>query len=136
MRKSAAIIALVLGWALIMQSLGWAQTSYYAFVKSLSHGHTSIDAYHWETRDKSYINGHFYSVQAPGLALVLTPPFMALDAVGAPTLARQAADTARAGGARQWTYPGLHVHAYGHNAQPAAELQRRRQPQAPLAWAV
>ncbi|TML05510.1 MAG: hypothetical protein E6G41_09840 [Actinobacteria bacterium] len=136
MRKSAAIIALVLGWALIMQSLGWAQTSYYAFVKSLSHGHTSIDAYHWETRDKSYINGHFYSVKAPGLALVLTPPFMALDAVGAPTLARKAADTARAGGARQWTYRGLNVHAYGYNAQRAAEIKRRLEIQAPMVWAL
>ena len=129
MRKSAAIIALVLGWALIMQSLGWAQTSYYAFV-------TSIDAYHWETRDKSYINGHFYSVKAPGLALVLTPPFMALDAVGAPTLARKAADTARAGGARQWTYRGLNVHAYGYNAQRAAEIKRRLEIQAPMVWAL
>src|SRR5947207_9418297 len=136
MRKSAAIIALVLGWALIMQSLGWAQTSYYAFVKSLSHGHTSIDAYHWETRDKSYINGHFYSVKAPGLAFALTPPFMALDVLGAPTLAREAADSARAGGARQWTYRGLNVHAYGYNAQRAAEIKRRLEIQAPMVWAL
>src|SRR5206468_7177531 len=74
MRSRAAIVALAVGWALIMQSLGWAQTSYYAFVKALSHGTARIDAYHWETRDKSYINGHFYSVKAPGLAFVLTPP--------------------------------------------------------------
>jgi hypothetical protein len=136
MKKRAAIIALVFGWALIMQSLGWAQTSYYAFVKSLGDGHTSIDAYHWETRDKSYINGHFYSVKAPGLALALTPPFLALKAVGAPTLAREAADTARAGGARQWTYRGLNVHAYGYNAQRAAEIKRRLEIQAPMVWAL
>jgi hypothetical protein len=136
MKKRAAIFALVVGWALIMQSLGWAQTSYYAFVKALSHGHTSIDAYHWETRDKSYINGHFYSVKAPGLAFVLTPPFMALNAVGAPTLSREAADTARAGGARQWTYRGLNVHAYGYNAHRAAEIKRRLEIQAPMVWAL
>jgi hypothetical protein len=134
--KRAAIVALVFGWALIMQSLGWAQTSYYAFVKALSHGHTSIDAYHWETRDKSYINGHFYSVKSPGLAFALTPPFMALDALGAPTLAREAADTARAGGARQWTYRGLNVHAYGYNAQRAADIKRRLEIQAPMVWAL
>jgi len=135
-KRYAAIIALVFGWALIMQSLGWAQTSYYAFVKALGDGHTSIDAYHWETRDKSYINGHFYSVKAPGLAFALTPPFLALKAAGAPTLAREAADTARAGGARQWTYRGLNVHAYGYNAQRAAEIKRRLEIQAPMVWAL
>jgi len=136
MRKPAAIIALVVGWALIMQSLGWAQTSYYAFVKALSNGRTSVDAHHWETRDKSYINGHFYSVKAPGLAFALTPPFMALDAIGAPTLAREAADAARAGGARQWTYRGLRVHAYGYNAERAAEVKRRLEVQAPMVWVL
>jgi hypothetical protein len=135
-KRYAAIIALVFGWALIMQSLGWAQTSYYAFVKALGDGHTSIDAYHWETRDKSYINGHFYSVKAPGLAFALTPPFLALKAAGAPTLAREAADTARAGGARQWTYRGLNVHAYGYNAQRAAQIKRRLEIQAPMVWGL
>ena len=136
MKRNGALIALALGWALIMQSLGWAQTSYYAFVKALGDGTPKIDKYHWETRDKSYINGHFFSVKAPGLALVLTPPFKALDAIGAPTLAREAADTARAGGARQWTYRGLNVHAYGYNAHRAAEIKRRLEIQAPMVWAL
>src|SRR5258708_3363495 len=104
MRSRGALIALALGWALILQSIGWAQTSCYAFVKALGHGTTTIDAYHWETRDKSYINGHFYSVKAPGLAFALTPPLLALDVLGAPALARTAADHARDGGAHQWTY--------------------------------
>ena len=136
MRSRAAIIAMAIGWALIMQSIGWAQTSYYAFVKALGHGTAKIDAYHWETRDKSYINGHFYSVKAPGLAFALTPPYLALDALGAPSLARSAADTARAGGARQWTYRGLNVHAYGYNAARAAEIKRRIEIQAPMVWAL
>src|SRR5439155_16867183 len=136
MRSRGALIALALGWALIMQSLGWAQTSYYAFVKALADGTAKIDAYHWETRDKSYINGHFYSVKAPGLALALTPPFLALDAVGAPALARSAADRARDGGARQWTYRGLNVHAYGYNRARAAEIKRRLEVQAPMVWAL
>ena len=119
-----ALVALTIGWALVMQSLGWAQTSYYAFVKALGDGTTQIDAYHWETRDKSWIDGHFYSVKAPGLSLLLTPPYMALDAVGAPALAPRAADEARRGGARQWTYRGLHVHAYGHVPERAAQIKR------------
>jgi hypothetical protein len=136
MRSRGALIALALGWALILQSIGWAQTSYYAFVKALGHGTTTIDAYHWETRDKSYIDGHFYSVKAPGLAFALTPPFLALDAIGAPTIARSAADTARAGGARQWTYRGLNVHAYGYDRARAAEIKRRIEVQAPMVWVL
>ena len=136
MRSRGALIALALGWALIMQSLGWAQTSYYAFVKALGDGTTTIDAYHWETRDKSYINGHFYSVKAPGLAFVLTPPLLALDAVGAPAIARSAADTARDGGARQWTYRGLNVHAYGYDRARAAQIKRRLEVQAPMVWVL
>jgi hypothetical protein len=136
MRSRAAIVALGVGWVLIMQSLGWAQTSYYAFVKALGDGTAKIDAYHWETRDKSYIDGHFFSVKAPGLAFVLTPPYLALRAAGAPTLAREAADTARAGGARQWTYRGLNVHAYGYDAARAAQIKRRLEIQAPMVWAL
>jgi hypothetical protein len=135
-RSRAALIALAIGWALIMQSIGWAQTSYYAFVKALGHGTATIDSYHWETRDKSYINGHFYSVKAPGLAFALTPPYLALDALGAQKLARSAADSARAGGARQWTYRGLNVHAYGYNAARAAEIKRRIEIQAPMVWVL
>ena len=48
-----ALVALTIGWALVMQSLGWAQTSYFALVKALGDGTAQIDRYHWETRDKS-----------------------------------------------------------------------------------
>lgn len=132
----AAIVLLAVGWALIMQSLGWAQTSYFAFVKSLSHGTAQIDRYHWETRDKSYIDGHFYSVKAPGLPLLLTPAYLGLEAVGAKGAARHAADTARRGGAQQWTYRGLNVANYGYDRPRAAVIKRRLEVQAPLVWAL
>ncbi|MCW3016654.1 MAG: hypothetical protein JWO02_3746 [Solirubrobacterales bacterium] len=132
----AAIALLGVGWILIMQSLGWAQTSYFASVKALADGTTRIDDYHWETRDKSYIGGHFYSVKAPGLPLLLTPPYLALKAVGALTLAREAADTARRGGTTQWTYRGLKVAAYGYSRRRAATIKRRLEVQAPLIWAL
>ncbi len=133
---TAAIVALALGWALIMQSLGWAQTSYFALVKSLGNGTAQIDRYHWETRDKSYTNGHFFSVKAPGLPLLLLPAWKVLDAAGAPKLAREAADTARRHGARQWTYHGLNVATYGYSASRAAVMKRRLEIQAPLIWAL
>lgn len=132
----AALAALTIGWALVMQSLGWAQTSYYAFVKALGDGTAQIDDHHWETRDKSWIDGHFYSVKAPGLPLLLTPVHVAMEAAGADRLAHDAADTARAGGARQWTYRGLNVHAYGYDPARAAQMKRRLEVQAPLVWAL
>ena len=137
--RRAAITALVMlgfGWALIMQSVGWAQTSYYAFVKALGAGTTTIDAYQWETRDKSYINGHFYSVKAPGLPLLLTPAYLALKAVGGPHLAREGADNARKAGATLWTYRGLNVHNYGGSPKRAALIKRRLEVQAPMVWAL
>ena len=133
---TAAIVTLALAWALIMQSLGWAQTSYFALVKALGDGTAQIDRYHWETRDKSYTNGHFFSVKAPGLPLLLLPAWKVLDAAGAPKLAREAADNARRHGARQWTYHGLNVATYGYSASRAAVMKRRLEIQAPLIWAL
>ncbi len=132
----AAILVLGLGWGMVMQSLGWAQTSYYAFVKALGDGTAQIDRYHWETRDKSYTNGHFFSVKAPGLPFLLLPLHEVLDAAGGSTFGREAADRARRGGARQWTYRGLNVATYGYSAPRAAQIKRRLETQAPLIWAL
>jgi hypothetical protein len=131
-----ALTLLAVGWALIMQSLGWAQTSYFAFVKALSDGSTQIDRYHWETRDKSYIDGHFYSVKAPGLPLLLTPAYLGIEAAGGKALAREAADQARRGGGHQWTYNGLNVANYGYSTTRAAAVKRRLEVQAPIVWAL
>lgn len=119
-----------------MQSLGWAQTSYYAFVKALGDGTTKIDAYHWESRDKSYIDGHFYSVKAPGLPLLLTPVHEVLEAAGGKTVARDAAARAKEGGATQWSYRALNVHAYGYDRDNAIATKTRLERQAPLVWVL
>ena len=132
----AALAVLAFAWALVMQSLGWAQTSYFALVKALNDGTAQIDAYHWETRDKSWINGHFFSVKAPGLPALLVPPYAALKALGAEELARDAARKAREGGARQWTYRGLNVHAYGYDPERAVRVKALLADQAPLIWAL
>jgi len=66
-RGLLAIVAVVIGYALVMQALGWAQTSYFALVRAFSHGTAEIDKYHWESRDESFHKGHFYSVKAPGM---------------------------------------------------------------------
>ncbi len=132
----AAICVLAFGWAFVMQSLGWAQTSYFAFVKALGDGNAQIDKYHWETRDKSWINGQFFSVKAPGLPLLATPAYLVLKAVGGEGLSRAAADNARESGARLWTYKALNISAYGYNPQRAREVTRQLEIQAPLVWAL
>jgi hypothetical protein len=101
-RGLLAIAALAAGWALLMQPLGWAQTSHYALVRSLAHGTPIIDRYHWETRDKSYYQGHFYAVKGPGLALLTLPLYKTLDAAGGQEASRWAARRARAEAAGRW----------------------------------
>jgi len=132
----AAICVLAFGWAFVMQSLGWAQTSYFAFVKALGDGNAQIDKYHWETRDKSWINGQFFSVKAPGLPLLATPAYLALKAVGGEDLSRAAAENARESGARLWTYKALKISAYGYSTSRARAVTRQLEIQAPLVWAL
>ena len=132
----AAICVLAFGWAFVMQSLGWAQTSYFAFVKALGDGNAQIDKYHWETRDKSWINGQFFSVKAPGLPLLATPAYLVLKAVGGEGLSRAAADNARESGARLWTYKALNISAYGYSTSRARAVTRQLEVQAPLVWAL
>ncbi len=131
-----ALLAVALAYGLVMQSLGWAQTSYYALVKSLSDGTARIDQYHWETRDKAWYEGHFYSVKAPGLPYLTLPLYEALDAVGAPRLAADVSATARRHGASRWAYRGLLVHQYGNDPVRAARVRHLLEGQAPMVWAL
>ena len=62
------IASLGIAWGLVMHSMGWAQHANYAQVRALADGQAEIDRWHWETKDKAWIDGHFYSVKAPGLA--------------------------------------------------------------------
>src|SRR5436305_6945435 len=78
----AAVVTLGVAWGLIMHQLGWAQTAHFAQVRALSHGEAQIDRWHWETNDKAWVDGHFYSVKSPGMAALTTPVYMAIDALG------------------------------------------------------
>ena len=88
--------------ALVVQSPGWAQTSYMALSRALSDGTAQIDRWHWETHDVAYSNGHYYSVKPPGLVLATLPLYRALDAVGAERLAHDARIRAESGGGAPW----------------------------------
>ena len=89
----AAIICVGLGVSLLVQSPGWAQASYYGLVRAMGNGTAQIDKYHWEGGDKSWINGHFYSVKSPGLPVVVLPLYGALNLVGFDSLSKRAGET-------------------------------------------
>lgn len=91
----AAIVCIGLCWGLTMHSLGWAQLAHFAQVRAFSHGEAEIDRYHWETNDKAWQNGHFYSVKSPGVAALSLPLYAALDRGGFWDTSQSAALNAR-----------------------------------------
>jgi hypothetical protein len=137
-RRRALLALLVLGaaYALVMQNLGWAQTSYFAQVKAFADGTPRIDRYHWETRDKSWFGEHFYSVKAPGLALLTLPLYKGLTAVGADHVAADVAATAERHGRSRWHYKALPVHNYGWSVARRNAIQHQLEDESPLVWAL
>ncbi len=56
---------------------GWNQKSRFNLVRALVEQKTvSIDAYHLNTGDKSYRDGHYYSDKAPGLSVIAYPFYL------------------------------------------------------------
>jgi hypothetical protein len=132
-----AIASLGVAWGLVMHSMGWAQQANYAQVKALAAGQAEIDRWHWETKDKAWFEGHFYSVKAPGLAAFTLPAYLALDAAGAKPVARDAAANAREAEYPRWApadHPDLSQYAY--NAQRAQRVEVRVENAAPIVWAL
>ena len=123
-------------YALVMQPLGWAQTSHYALVRALSHGTPKIDAYHWETRDKSWYHCHFYAVKGPGLALFTLPLYEALHAVDAEETSDWAARRARANAAGRWSAGGRPNGLYGHSLQRALLVRTQVERETGMVWAL
>ena len=85
----AAILLLGLGYATVIQSFSWNQTSHYDLIRALNQDQTTIDAYQINTGDKALYRGHYYSARAPGMALFSLPFYDALEAVNANHLAVQ-----------------------------------------------
>ncbi|MEI6793314.1 MAG: hypothetical protein WCK97_08790 [Actinomycetes bacterium] len=115
----AALITFAIGCALVIQRPGWAQTSNFLLTRALANGTSQIDAYQWQTGDKSWINGHFYSVKAPGMPGLLVVPYLVLHAIDFESVARSTASI------NQRLAPFQHVTA----AQIAAGAAVPRSPQ-------
>jgi hypothetical protein len=76
------LLSLLVAYSTPMQLVGCNESAHYSLVESLAEGHPSIDAYHWQSCDVSYIHGHYYAAKAPGLALASLPWFLLLKASG------------------------------------------------------
>lgn len=129
-----ALACLAVAYGTVIQGLGWAETSNFALVRALADGQTEIDRWHWETKDKSWHEGHFYSVKAPGLAFATTPAYRALEAAGAPGVAADLAQRARDGGGGRWARQGTATGLYSDDAVRAARVRARIERSTPLVW--
>jgi hypothetical protein len=135
----AAIVTLGVAWGLLMHSMGWAQSAFYAQARALADGGTQIDRWHWETQDKAWVDGHFYSVKAPGLAALTAPPYLGLDALGAQSLGREAVANARETEHPRWTLAAgtqAPFPEFGYSTERAHETWRDIAAGAPMVWAL
>jgi hypothetical protein len=135
----AAIACLGIAWGLVMHSMGWAQLAHFAQVRALADGRASIDRWHWQTRDKAWVDGHFYSVKAPGLPLLTVPAYLALDAAGAWSVSRDAAQTASTASHPRWTPPGRgpkYLRQYGFDPMRTTRVETQVENETPMVWAL
>lgn len=133
----AAIVALAVGWALPLHAMGWAQLAHYAQVRALADGRPEIDRWHWETKDKAWVDGHFYSVKAPGLAIASLPVYVALDAAGAERTAADAVRNVRGVEHQRWRpYAEPPYGEAGYSVARAARVNDRIELGTPIVWAL
>ena len=134
----AAIVALGVAWGLVMHQMGWAQMAHYDQVQAFSKGEPQIDQWHWDTNDKAWVDGHFYSVKSPGMAALTTPLYMAIHDLGGDRLARAAVNNAAHTAHPKW-YPTSSVvplENYGYDVQRGLRVQRFVEHSTPIVWAL
>src|SRR5271165_4941161 len=81
--KQALLIGLVafVSYAYFYSGGGWNQNTRFDFVRAMvERGTLSIDAYHQNTGDKVFKDGHYYSDKAPGQPLLAVPAAVATRA--------------------------------------------------------
>lgn len=75
-RARAWLIAVTLfvSYAYFYQGTGWNQNSHFDLARAIAEQHSvRIDRYGWNTGDKAFYQGHYYSDKAPGLSLAAQP---------------------------------------------------------------
>jgi hypothetical protein len=79
----AAIAAIALAYALPLESVGCAQNSHYAAIRSFAFGVPTIDSFAQTTCDLVRANGHYYAAKAPAMDLWTAPWYRLLHKFGA-----------------------------------------------------
>ncbi len=78
-----AIAAIALAYALPLESVGCAQNSHYAAIRSFAFGVPTIDSFAQTTCDLVRTNGHYYAAKAPAMDFWTAPWYRLLHKVGA-----------------------------------------------------
>ena len=133
----AAIVCLGFAWAMVMHQMGWAQLAHFDQVQALSKGRAEIDQWHWNTNDKAWVDGHFYSVKSPGMPALTTLPYMAIKALDGDKLARAAVENERRTAHRQWYSDNvIPLENYGYDVERGQRVQATVQYDTPIVWAL
>ena len=133
----AAVVTLGVAWGLVMHQMGWAQMAHYDQVQAFAKGQPQIDQWHWDTNDKAWVDGHFYSVKSPGMAALTTPLFKGIEALGGDKLARAAVDNAERTAHPKWTPDSvIPLENYGYNVERGQRVQRIVEESTPIVWAL
>jgi hypothetical protein len=133
----AAVVTLGVAWGLVMHQMGWAQMAHYDQVQAFDKGQAQIDQWHWDTNDKAWVDGHFYSVKSPGMAALTTPFYAAIEGLGGDKLARAAVDNAEQTSHPKWTPDAVvPLENYGYNVERGLRVQRIVEESTPIVWAL
>jgi hypothetical protein len=133
----AAIVSLGVAWGLIMHTMGWAQLAHYSQVRAFADGDAQIDRWHWETNDKAWVDGHFYSVKSPGVAGLSLPFYAAIDGLGGDDLARDAAANARGAAHPKWHPQGVvPLENYAFDVERGLRVEAQVEQATPIVWAL
>jgi hypothetical protein len=133
----AAILSLGIAWGLLIHTMGWAQLAHYSQVRAFADGRAQIDQWHWETNDKAWVDGHFYSVKSPGVAALSLPAYLAIDGLGGQELARDAAANARSTAHPKWHPQNVvPLENYGFDVERGLRVEAQVEQQTPIVWAL
>jgi hypothetical protein len=120
-----------------MHQMGWAQMAHYDQVQAFDKGQTQIDQWHWDTNDKAWVDGHFYSVKSPGMAALTTPLYAAINGLGGDKLARAAVDNVEQTAHPKWAQDSvIPLENYGYNVERGVRVQRIVTESTPIVWAL
>jgi hypothetical protein len=133
----AAVVTLGVAWGLVMHQVGWAQLAHFDQVQAFDKGQAQIDQWHWNTNDKAWVDGHFYSVKSPGMAALSTPLYAAIEGLGGDKLARAAAHNVERTANPKWGYDGvIPIENFGYNVERGERVQASIKNLTPIIWAL